>query len=29
MPIGEFCALHNIPIPPGVPDVVTVPVRGK
>jgi hypothetical protein len=23
MPIGEFCAQHNIPIPPGVPDLLT------
>jgi hypothetical protein len=23
MPIGEFCAQHNIPIPPGMPDLLT------
>jgi hypothetical protein len=28
-PIGEFCARHNIPIPPGMPDIVTLPARGK
>jgi hypothetical protein len=28
MPIGEFCAQHNIPIPPGMPDIVTLPGRG-
>jgi hypothetical protein len=29
MPIGEFCAQHDIQMPSGMPDTVTLPGRGK